>query len=109
MITAGSPDTALQHARRMKLVGLGQVKLKVGFDDDVPRIHAVREALGPSVSLRLDANGAWTLERALEVLQATAGCDIAAAEQPLPRAGRPRSSRSCAGPRASRSWPTSPS
>ena len=85
VITAGSPDTALQHARRMKLVGLGQVKLKVGFDDDIPRIHAVREALGPSVSLRLDANGAWTLERALEVLRATAGCDIAAAEQPLPR------------------------
>lgn len=85
VITAGSPETALQHARRMKLVGLSQIKVKVGFEDDIPRIHAVRETLGPSVSLRLDANGAWTMERALEVLQATAACDIAVVEQPLPR------------------------
>lgn len=85
VITAGSPETALQHARRMKLVGLSQVKLKVGFEDDIPRIRAVRETLGASVSLRLDANGAWTTERALEVLQASAGCDVACVEQPLPR------------------------
>ena len=85
VITAGGLETALQHARRMKLVGLGQVKLKVGFEDDVPRIQAVRETLGPSVSLRLDANGGWTIERAVQVLEATASCDVAAVEQPLPR------------------------
>jgi len=85
VITAGSLETALEHARRMKLVGLAQVKVKVGFEDDVARVHAVRETLGPSVSLRLDANGAWTMERAVEVTEATAGCDIASVEQPLPR------------------------
>jgi L-Ala-D/L-Glu epimerase / N-acetyl-D-glutamate racemase len=85
VITAGSLDNALQQARRMKLVGLTQVKIKVGFADDAERVRALREAFGPGVSLRLDANGAWTPERAIEVLGEVAPFDIAAVEQPLPR------------------------
>jgi L-Ala-D/L-Glu epimerase len=85
VITAGSLETVVQHARRVKLVGLDQVKVKVGFADDVERVRAVRDVLGPSASVRLDANGAWTRERALEVLEATASCRVAAVEQPLPR------------------------
>lgn len=85
IITAGSLDTALQHARQMKLVGLPHVKVKVGFADDVARVRAVREVLGPDVSLRVDANGAWTVDQALETVQALAPFDIAAVEQPLPR------------------------
>lgn len=85
VITAGGLDTVVQHARRMKLIGLTQVKVKVGFDDDVARVRAVREVLGPGASLRVDANGAWTMERALEVLAALVPLDVAAVEQPLPR------------------------
>jgi L-alanine-DL-glutamate epimerase-like enolase superfamily enzyme len=40
--------------------GFGCVKLKVGLEDDVERVRAAREALGPQVLLRVDANGAWT-------------------------------------------------
>jgi len=69
----------------MRAVGMRHVKVKVGFDDDVARITAVRDALGSEVSLRLDANGAWTLERAVEVLDAVTPLGIAAVEQPLPR------------------------
>jgi muconate cycloisomerase len=85
IITAGSLDGALQHARQMKLVGLQHIKLKVGFEDDVARVRAVREVLGPGASLRVDANGAWTVDQALEALRALAPFDIAVAEQPLPR------------------------
>jgi muconate cycloisomerase len=85
VITAGTLETALQQARRLTLIGIGQVKLKVGFDDDVARIRALREALGPGVSLRLDANGAWTIERAREVLDSVSSADIAAVEEPLGR------------------------
>jgi L-alanine-DL-glutamate epimerase-like enolase superfamily enzyme len=85
VITAGSVESAVQQARRMKVVGLGEVKAKVGFPDDVARLFALREVLGPDVSLRIDANGAWTHERALEVLQQVASLRIAALEQPLPR------------------------
>ncbi|MBI2467989.1 MAG: enolase [Candidatus Rokubacteria bacterium] len=85
VLTAGRLETTLRHARQMRLVGFGQIKVKVGGDDDVARLRAVREAVGPEVSLRVDANGAWTLDRALEVLEAMAPVGVAAAEQPLPR------------------------
>jgi L-Ala-D/L-Glu epimerase len=85
IVTAGPVERAVQHARRMRAVGLHHVKLKVGFDDDVARVTAVREVLGGDVSLRLDANGAWTLDRALAVLDAVRPLGIAAVEQPLPR------------------------
>jgi L-Ala-D/L-Glu epimerase len=85
VITAGTLEATLQHARRLKLVGLTQIKIKVGLGDDVARVAAVRELFGPAASLRLDANGAWTLAEATEVLNAVAVFDIAAVEQPLPR------------------------
>jgi muconate cycloisomerase len=85
VVTAGPLDRAARHARRMRAIGLQHVKVKVGFDDDIERVRAVREALGPEASLRLDANGAWSFERAVEVLRAVAPLGIAAVEQPLPR------------------------
>jgi len=85
IVTAGPIERAVQHARRMRAIGMREIKVKVGFDDDVPRVTAVREALGTTVSLRLDANGAWTLERAVAVLDALAPLQIAGVEQPLPR------------------------
>jgi len=85
VVSAGPIERAVRHARRMRAVGMQHVKVKVGFDDDVARVRAVREALGSGVSLRLDANGAWTLDRALAVLDAVVPLGIAAVEQPLPR------------------------
>jgi len=64
VITAGPVARAVQHARQMRAIGLSDIKLKVGFDDDVARVTAVREALGPDASLRLDAN-VQDLERRL--------------------------------------------
>jgi len=85
VIAAGPIARAVQHARQMRAVGLHDVKVKVGFDDDVARVTAVREALGHDASLRLDANGAWSFDRAVQVLNAVAPLGIAAVEQPLPR------------------------
>jgi muconate cycloisomerase len=85
VITAGPADRAARHARYMRAVGLRHVKVKVGFRDDVARVAAVREALGPEVSLRLDANGAWTFDRAVDVLEEVAPLGVEAVEQPLPR------------------------
>jgi L-Ala-D/L-Glu epimerase / N-acetyl-D-glutamate racemase len=85
VITAGPIARAVQHARQMRSIGLHNVKVKVGFDDDIARVTAVREALGHDASLRLDANGAWSFDRAVHVLNAVAPLGIAAVEQPLPR------------------------
>lgn len=86
VISAGDAEAAAGRARQMKAVGLEHIKLKVGTGPDVERVRAVREALGPDVSLRLDANGAWNLQQAVDFLDAVAPFGIAAVEQPLPRA-----------------------
>jgi L-alanine-DL-glutamate epimerase-like enolase superfamily enzyme len=71
--------------------GFGAVKLKVGLaasvEEEMRRVAACREAMGPGVKLRLDANGAWEEDRAMEVLAALASYDIEYVEQPV-AAGR---------------------
>jgi muconate cycloisomerase len=86
IVSAGPLDRAVRLARHMTLIGFGAIKIKVGFEDDVERVRAIREAVGPRVSLRVDANGAWSLGRALEVIDGVAPYDVAVVEQPLPRA-----------------------
>jgi o-succinylbenzoate synthase len=66
--------------------GVGCLKLKVGaasLGEDLKRVSTVRRAVGPEVAVRLDANGAWSLEQAREALGAFAPLDIELVEQPL--------------------------
>ena len=85
VVTGGSVEQATQLGRQMKLIGFDAVKIKVGQEDDVDRVGAVRHVLGPDVSLRLDANGAWNTHEAADALDALAPYDIACVEQPIPR------------------------
>jgi len=75
--------------RKMRWFGLRDFKLKVGYGDDIERIRTVAAAigrfLGRRCTLRLDANGAWTLKRAVEVLQAVGDVPIRCVEQPFDR------------------------
>jgi O-succinylbenzoate synthase len=51
--------------------------------DDVARVEAVRDALGPDGKVRVDANGAWSLDDATKALQALNIFDLEYAEQPV--------------------------
>ncbi len=59
------------------------VKLKVGVGDDAGRVAAVRAALGPDVTLRLDANGAWTVDEAVRMIEALAPAGLELVEEPV--------------------------
>ena len=63
------------------------VKLKVGMAASVQeerrRVAAVRRALGSSVRLRVDANGAWDVEQAIDTIQALEEYDLELVEQPV--------------------------
>lgn len=86
---AGSvPVSALvadaQDAAHAAAAGYRCVKLKVGRADDVARVSAVRDAIGPGVALRLDANGAWeTPAVALAHLAQLAPFGIELCEEPV--------------------------
>lgn len=62
------------------------VKMKVGRADpaaDVDRVARLRDALGPTTVIRLDANGAWDVETAIGFLDAVAPYDLEFVEQPV--------------------------
>ena len=49
---------------------------------DLDRVAAVRDALGPGGRLRVDANGAWSVDQAARMLRAMAPFGLEYAEQP---------------------------
>jgi o-succinylbenzoate synthase len=76
---AGASDDALAAAR----AGFRALKLKVGLGDDPGRLAAVRAAAGPEVAIRLDANGAWTVQEAVASLRALEPAGIELCEEPV--------------------------
>ena len=79
-------DELVAQAERWVAAGFGAVKVKVGspdLADDVARIGAVREVIGPGRRLMIDANQRWTLEQAERAIDALAPFDLAWIEEPL--------------------------
>jgi o-succinylbenzoate synthase len=81
-LPAGPPDEAAARAREGLRRGFACFKLKVGLPDDAERVAAVREAVGPWPALRVDANGAWSVDEAVAVIRAMEGQDLEFVEQP---------------------------
>jgi o-succinylbenzoate synthase len=82
-LVAGEPAAVAEDARRWAERGFGTFKLKVGMAGDVAQVRAVRESLGKGARLRLDANGAWTLDAGLARLRELEPLAIELAEQPV--------------------------
>jgi L-alanine-DL-glutamate epimerase-like enolase superfamily enzyme len=84
-IWLGDPDDMARRTEKIANRGFKRLKLKLGgFDGlDVERVKAVRSVTG--LPLMCDANEAWTLDEALEVIPQL---DVEYCEQPL-KAGDP--------------------
>ncbi|MDQ3720986.1 MAG: mandelate racemase/muconate lactonizing enzyme family protein [Actinomycetota bacterium] len=78
----GPPEEVATRAREAVREGYSCLKLKVGLPDDLERVAAVREAIGPWPALRVDANGAWSLDEARNAIAALAPFDLQLVEQP---------------------------
>jgi L-alanine-DL-glutamate epimerase-like enolase superfamily enzyme len=75
----------LDNVRGYLASGFNGLKIKVGqpaLADDVARVRAVRELIGPGVALRVDANYALTVEQAIEAARAFAPFDLLWFEEP---------------------------
>jgi len=55
--------------------------------DDVARVEAVRDAIGPGGKVRVDANGGWDVDQAERMLTALAPFNLEYAEQPCASLG----------------------
>ena len=80
MVPRIAPDVAAALALDL---GCGTIKVKVGDNQSIDRVAAVRSACGPGVKIRLDANGAWDVETALRNLTQLATYDIELVEDPV--------------------------
>jgi o-succinylbenzoate synthase len=87
VIGAMAVDDVIMRAREAIRDGYSCIKLKVGNaepDIEVARIAALRQAVGPDVHLRLDANEAWSFAEAMTILTQCAPFTLQYVEQPLP-------------------------
>lgn len=82
------PAVPAEMAARYALAGgCRTAKVKVAepsqsLADDISRVEAVRDALGPDGRVRVDANGAWSVDDALRAIRALAGFGLEYVEQP---------------------------
>ncbi len=77
---------AIERAVALTASGARTIKLKLGasgVDADGRAVRALRAALGPSITLIGDANGAWDLEEARVATSRLAASDVALVEQPV--------------------------
>lgn len=65
------------HTAKVKVAERGQSET-----DDLERVEAVRAALGPSGRLRIDVNGAWSVDDATRMIKLLSRYDLEYVEQP---------------------------
>jgi L-Ala-D/L-Glu epimerase len=82
LIGAEDRAGAAGQAAEAIAAGFRCVKVKVGIGDDAGRLAAVRAAVGPGTSIRIDANGAWAPGEAAAALAALAPVGIELCEEP---------------------------
>ncbi len=85
VITAGSKEKVAQMALYFKTLGLRQIKVKVDGKDDRGRLLAVREIMGDEVSIRIDANGVFSVEETVKAPDQLLDIRIDCIEQPIAR------------------------
>ncbi|HWH93588.1 MAG TPA: mandelate racemase/muconate lactonizing enzyme family protein [Baekduia sp.] len=76
---AGAAEAAAAAADE----GFECVKVKVGVGDDAARVAAVRRAVGDGVAMRIDANGAWSVDEAIGAIGVLARSGLELVEEPV--------------------------
>jgi o-succinylbenzoate synthase len=87
LLTAESPGELAEEARKAVAEGFRTLKLKVAgrpLDEDEARLRAVREAVGPEVNIRVDANGGWSEREAVHAVDRLGWYGLELCEQPVP-------------------------
>lgn len=87
--TSYSTEELVAEAKRMVSLGYQKIKLKVGVDggknpaEDVKRVKAVREAIGPDIGFMLDANNVWHSATAIQFANQIREYNIEFFEEPV--------------------------
>ncbi|MCK5066563.1 MAG: dipeptide epimerase [Bacteroidales bacterium] len=84
-ISIGPPEKVAGDALSFKKEGFPAIKVKLGttMKEDVARIRAIRQAVGPDYPIRIDANQGWDTITAIETLKALEPYNIEHCEEPI--------------------------
>lgn len=85
VLSSGNIKKTVELAKRFKQVGFKYIKMKVREGNDRKRIEVVRDIIGPAVSIRLDANGAFNVKQAIQFSKSVEKFNIDSIEQPIKR------------------------
>lgn len=80
------PQEAAEKAVALVEEGYTTIKVKVGGPDlkeEIARVRAVREAVGPDIALRVDANAAYSTTDALRLVDGIGPLGLQLLEQPV--------------------------
>lgn len=79
------PEFMAETAIAFKKKGVRIIKVKLGknSDTDILRVRSIRQAVGPELQIRIDANQGWDFDSARKVLVEIGDCDISFCEQPM--------------------------
>ncbi len=85
-ISIGSPEKMARDALAFQREGFPAIKVKLGTTqkEDLGRIEAIREAVGPDYPVRIDANQGWDAAAAIATLRALEPFGIEHCEEPIP-------------------------
>ena len=86
MVSVADPEAMAQEAKQLASGGLC-LKLKVGgnIQKDLPRVAAVRNAVGDRVFIKVDANESYDAKTAIRLAHGLADQSVDIFEQPVPR------------------------
>jgi o-succinylbenzoate synthase len=82
-IAAADRAGAAAQAAAARAAGFRCIKAKVALGDDAGRLAAVRAVAGPEIAIRLDANGAWSVDGAVANLRVLEPVGIELCEEPV--------------------------
>jgi len=85
MISAEDPEMVESLCVAALDLGHRCIKIKVGvvdIDSDIARVKVARDTIGPEIELRIDANGAWSVDTAVAALRRMAALGVSYCEEP---------------------------
>lgn len=85
-LSIAEPKEMAQAAKEKVDRGFKILKLKAGIDPqkDIEAVRLIREAVGGSIKIRMDANQGWSVSDAVMVMNAVEKYGVQAVEQPRP-------------------------
>ena len=84
-VSLSNPSTMASVAKEILLKGFPVIKVKLGAgaERDVESIRQIRAAVGMDIPIRIDANQAWSIDEAIQILKALEPYRIQHCEAPI--------------------------